>query len=332
MKLHFRTRDIGVENDYPAIGWMPSLPSGAEKLWRKCGPLGAAEYPQIVVAGDGKKWRMYLEGLDSGRTDSPAGVGGRVIRMSLYLEGDKTEAGQIVATLADFIVNFLVDGEQDWFKSAFSDLIKPGDPFNWRRNGTAAQLTAAEAILARLIQHPPQTINAVEMSPGWATGKTKAGAEKFAKICLAILEGRLKGTALSLSSMTLNDLPKARSIDSSILAVMSSRPDERERSFPIPVERESPRPPVKRPGCTPPSGPAETGSPEVDPTHSKLKAFFLAAVALSVTLLVALFIRSCVNGKERPPQTNANDVIIQTNVNTDEFQGKIPGTADAPKR
>ena len=147
MELFFKTRDLGPKCDYPAIGWMPMLHDSDQLPWIRFKDFGSVEHPQIVVSGDGDRWSIYLESLDSGRTDAPSGVGGRIIRMSLYVTGGKEDGCKIVGLVARYVRDVLRDGHEAALRDVFADCVKPGDPFHWKQDGETAQKAAASIII-----------------------------------------------------------------------------------------------------------------------------------------------------------------------------------------
>ena len=291
MDLYFRTRDIGSANDYPAIGWMPPLPTGADRLWRQVGPFGSAELPQMALSQRAGRWKLYLEGMDSGRTDSASGEGGRVIRMSLYLSGDVSEGAGVMRLVSSFVGETLtkmpVNGLD--LKRLFANCVKPGDPSGWKKAGLQEQQQAAKVLLAELSGRPDPDVR-LNMECGWCGGVTQENVRNFLGSCLAALTGKVDGLVLSLPYLRMQDVPDVQRLLSgeSLVAVLST--DVRDKAESVIRIRSLPSSPSLAPGT------------HVEPKlGKKAKLFFVMALALALTVLL---MRSCSNTDEASTQKN----------------------------
>ena len=235
MELFFKTRDLGPKCDYPAIGWMPTLHDDDHLPWIRFKDFGSVEHPQIVVSGHGDRWSVYLESLDSGRTDSPSGVGGRVIRMSLYVTGGKEEGHKVSGLIARYVRDVLRDGREDTLKSVFAACIKPGDPFHWKQDGETVQKLAADRLLQCLIAATEnidsfRAGNTISGTGAWAAGMSHENAEIFIGVCRELLIGSRQGTAVALSKMQLSNVDWIMALSDSglpLIAVLSLSQDDR---------------------------------------------------------------------------------------------------------
>ena len=232
MKLYFATRDLGTMNDYPSIGWLPPLPDSLPKPDIDFGVLSMPEYPQIAVCGQEGKWHILLNSLDSGRTDSVSGEGGRKIRMSLSISGNAEEGGKAAAITDAFIYETLLKGNEAVFKDIFAGILQPGEVIRIKQEGQSVQEDAASLIMSKILEkispsenkEPENAANADEnaekiqeethkiLDYPWAGGISPENAAEFANTCRAILEGRLEGTAISLSNMSLEEIEYAEEL------------------------------------------------------------------------------------------------------------------------
>lgn len=234
MELFFKTRDLGPKCDYPAIGWMPMLHDSDQLPWIRFKDFGGVEHPQIVVSGDGDRWSIYLESLDSGRTDAPSGVGGRIIRMSLYVTGGKEDGCKIVGLVARYVRDVLRDGHEAALRDVFADCVKPGDPFHWKQDGENAQKAAADKLLKRLITvtenvNSPHADNAAFGAGAWSAGMSNDSAESFVAVCSELLAGSRRGTAVALSRMQLSNVDRMMVLPefgSPLIAILSLSQDD----------------------------------------------------------------------------------------------------------
>lgn len=293
MKLFFRTRDIGPANDYPAIGWMPPLPGGADRLWRRFGQFAGAEFPQMVLSQKHGNWELYLEGINSGRTDSATGVGGRIIRMSLYITGNTAEGQGILGLLSSFVFETLSGTPTgETLKNCFERLIKVGDPRRWKDGGQQIQNENAIRLLSGLKALVPPAIPEV-CETGWAAGRSEETLMRFLGACRALLEGRMEGCALSLPYCRIGDADEVQRILSGERLVALLSGDAAEQYSPvrnISMPKRSIVTPVKN----------DSGK------RAGIKAFFLAALAV---VIVGLLVKSCTGKKQ---ESMPKDTIEKT--------------------
>jgi len=235
MELFFKTRDLGPKCDYPAIGWMPTLHDDDHLPWIRFKDFGSVEHPQIVVSGHGDRWSVYLESLDSGRTDSPSGAGGRIIRMSLYVTGGKEDGCKIAGLVARYVRDVLRDGHEAALRDVFADCIKPGDPFHWKQDGETVQKVAADKLLQRLIA-ATENVNSSHADDtavgagAWTAGMSNGSVESFVAVCRELLAGSRRGTAVALSRMQLSDVNRMMALQESgspLIAVLSLSQNDR---------------------------------------------------------------------------------------------------------
>lgn len=291
MDLYFRTRDVGSANDYPAIGWMPPLPTGADRLWRQVGSFGSAELPQMVLSQHAGRWNLYLEGMDSGRTDSVSGEGGRVIRMSLCLSGDVSEGAGVMRLVSSFVGETLtklpVNGLD--LKRLFANCVKPGDPSGWKKGGLLEQQQAAKVLLAELSGRPDPDVS-LNIECGWCGGLTQENIRNFLGSCLAVLTGKVEGLVLSLPYLRMQDVPEIQRLlpGESFVAVLST--DARDKTEPVIHIR-----------SLSPSPSRGAGTHEEPKQKKQTKLFFIMALAL---VLAVLSMRSCSNTDELSTQKN----------------------------
>lgn len=235
MELFFKTRDLGPKCDYPAIGWMPTLHDDDHLPWIRFKDFGSVEHPQIVVSGHGDRWSVYLESLDSGRTDSPSGAGGRIIRMSLYVTGGEEDGCKIAGLVARYVRDVLRDGHEAALRDVFADCIKPGDPFHWKQGGETVQKVAADKLLQRLIAatenvDSPNAGNVMFETEAWVAGMSNESAECFIAVCRDLLVGSRQGTAVALSRMQLSNVVRMMAFQESgspLIAVLSLSQNDR---------------------------------------------------------------------------------------------------------
>ena len=229
MELFFKTRDLGPKCDYPAIGWMPTLHDANHLPWIRFKDFGSVEHPQIVVSGYGDRWSVYLESLDSGRTDSPSGAGGRIIRMSLYVTGGREDGRKIVGLVVRYVRDVLRDGHEAVLRDVFSNCIKPGDPFHWKQDGETMQKAVADKMLKRLIAATgnatsPHVDNVAFGTGTWTAGMYNESAECFIAVCRELLGGSRRGTAVALSRMRLSNVDRMMALPdcgSPLIAILS---------------------------------------------------------------------------------------------------------------
>lgn len=283
MEFHFRTRDIGADCDYPAIGWMPPLPAGADRLWRKFGNYGCAELPQMALSQKDGHWKLYLEGISSGRTDSASGQGGRVIRMSLYLSGSVAESRSVLGLLSAFLFETLSFSQSSHvLEKCFAELIKPGDPRKWKEGGETLQKEIAQSICRRLSGLSAPFLSE-SFDSGWAAGRNEVNLQRFLCCCRALLDGKASGCVVSLPYGRVSDVDELRKIstDEPLIAALSG--DEHEKDAP--------------PRKFAVSGNVGNGGPvpaKEKQSDSNLKPFFIIALILASTVL---FFKSCSSTK-----------------------------------
>lgn len=289
MELFFRTRDLGPVNDYPAIGWMPPLPAGADGLWRRFGSFTGAEFPQMVLSQKQGRWELYLEGINSGRTDSATGVGGRIIRMSLYLTGNTAEGDEILGLLSSFVFEVLSGAPPgETLKNCFERLIKVGDPRCWKDGGKQIQKENAIRILSGLKSLVPPAIPSL-YETGWAAGRTEANLMRFLSSCRALIEGKAEGCALSLPYCRIGDADEVQRILSGEKLVALISGDAADRDAPvrnISIPKSSGGAQVK-------NNPGRGGG---------MKPFFLVALVVAAACLL---IKSCTGTKKQVPMPKA---------------------------
>lgn len=283
MEFHFRTRDIGADCDYPAIGWMPPLPAGADRLWRKFGNYGCAELPQMALSQKDGHWKLYLEGISSGRTDSASGQGGRVIRMSLYLSGPVAEGGSVLGLLSAFLFETLSFSQSSHvLEKCFAELIKPGDPRKWKEGGETLQKEIAQSICRRLSGLYAPFLSE-SFDSGWAAGRNEVNLQRFLCCCQALLDGKASGCVVSLPYGRVSDVDELRKIsgDEPLIAALSG--DEHEKDAPTRKFAVS--------GNVGNGGPVPAKEKQSD---RNLKPFFIIALILASTVL---FFKSCSSTK-----------------------------------
>lgn len=252
MKLHFATRDIGTMNDYPSIGWLPPLPDSAPRPDIEYGVLSMPEYPQIAVCGNGGQWHILVNALSSGRTDSITGEGGRTIRMSLLISGNADEGHKAAAITDAFISETLLKGNEALFEDVFSAILKPGDVIRIKKEGNVPQEEAASLILEKILEKCASSEDKDQKNAGneqqsdensekiqeetpkflnypWAGGISTENAMEFANSCRAILDGRLDGTAIALSNLSINEIEYAEELTrtSPLVAALSVLPKDK---------------------------------------------------------------------------------------------------------
>lgn len=303
MELFFRTRDVGTANDYPAIGWMPPLPSGSDRLWKRFKDYANAEQPQLALAQRNGRWELYLEGLNSGRTDSATGQGGRTIRMSLYLSGTTAEAAEVTDLLPAFVfetIDASFGGKA--LQEKFARLIRPGDPRKWKDGGIAAQREAAAMLLGEFRGRAFPELPLVE-EVGWAGGRNRENLKKFVGSCRALLEGRVSGYALTFPYCRMADVSELAALldGEPLVAVLSG--DAGEAS--VPSRRIGAGP---RPKAVAPEPPDERG-------QGSKKSFFVIALVL---VLTGLLIKCCSTATKGSAHQATNSVNQASN----HVQGK----------
>lgn len=311
MEFHFRTRDIGADCDYPAIGWMPPLPAGADRLWRKFGNYGCAELPQMALSQKDGYWKLYLEGVNSGRTDSASGQGGRVIRMSLYLSGPVAEGGYVLGLLSAFLFETLSFSQSSHvLEKCFAELIKPGDPRKWRNGGETLQREIAQSICRRLsgLSAP---LAGQSSESGWTAGRNEANLQRFLGCCRALLDGKASGCVVSLPYGRISDVDELRKIsgDEPLIAALSG--DEHEKDAPIRKFA------VSENASNGGSVPAKEKQ-----SDRNLKPFFIIALILAATVI---FFKSCSSTKadsarKNSSSLNANNGILSSDSITNTVQ------------
>lgn len=236
MKLHFRTRDAGVGNDYPNIDWMPPLPPDADGLWRRFGNCQNQTYPQLVLSAKGGSWMLYLEGLDSGRNDALSGVGGRIIRNSFYMTGTNTEANDAFQILAAFVEDLkTVKQPQKTFLAASERTVKPGAARAAKNAGNSEQAKVADELLAAIRDEAATRMEGKdfpkESTAAVTTGLTDDGKANFLAVCLSLLRGGGDGCAVALAAARLNEKDRIEQMAKESLVAFLSL-DERDLEFP----------------------------------------------------------------------------------------------------
>lgn len=305
MKLCFRTRDVGTANDYPAIGWMPPLPSGADRLWRRFGSFGNAESPQMVVSQKGGQWQLYLEGIDSGRTDAATGQGGRTIRMSLYLTGTTAEGESVLGFLSAYVRGALAvrGGDMAALRDAFVKSIQPGDPRKWKDGGESVQSASAEAILKKLLEIRVSSV-AADTEGSWCGGRNPDNLEKFIGSCRSLLTGAASGAAVCLPYCRLSDLRELQGLLNGEPLVAALSGDSGEQMQP------ARKIPAAGLGGGAAFGPAAERPNVGGDGKKRPKTFFLIALALVSGVLL---IKCCSNTGKRPTQKVSKQYESGTN-------------------
>ena len=291
MELNFRTRDIGPLNDYPAIGWMPPLPEGADRLWRRFGSFGSAEFPQIVLFQKNGRWELYMEGMDSGRTDAATGQGGRVIRTSIYLEGNVSEGASILGLLSVFLSETLAGpGNGSRLRTLFAESIHAGEPRRWKDDGVQVQMSVAQELLAKFIALACVLPVPPAVETGWAAGRSDENIRKFFGSCRAVLCGEADGYAISLPYCRMADAGNISSmLDGERLVALLSG-DSAERAAPA----------IRLDHLRLPSH-AREGRIVSESGKDRLNFFFLVALILVVT---GLLVKCCSGSRSDTVQKN----------------------------
>lgn len=245
MKLSFRTRDAGVGNDYPNIGWLPGLPPGADRLWTRFGDCQSQEYPQFVLSSKNGAWTMYLEGLDSGRNDALSGVGGRVVRNSLCFTGTAADADAAFLVASVFVRDLTVEKTfpQKTFREASLKTVAPGEARGVKNGGEVAQAEKAEALLGAIVMEASASASSstpvVSSVMPVRSGLTAEGKEAFLSVCRALLSGTVPGCAVALATARLSEANRVESLAGERLLGFLSL-DERD----VPASSKSPAGPV----------------------------------------------------------------------------------------
>ena len=236
MKLCFKTRDAGVGNDYPNIDWMPPLPPNADRLWRRFGDCQNQTYPQLVLSAKGGSWVLYLEGLDSGRNDALSGVGGRIIRNSLYITGTSAEAGDAFQILSAYVEDLkTIKQPQKTFLAASERTVKPGAARAAKNAGDSEQEKVAGDLLSAIRDESAKRMAGKdfpkESTAAVTTGLTDDGKINFLAVCLSLLRGVRNGCAVALAAARLNEKDRIEQMAKESLVAFLSL-DERDLKSP----------------------------------------------------------------------------------------------------
>lgn len=243
MRAYLRTR--GTDRDYDFIGAGP-----AEYWWRayRDRDLTDPEKPVVLAESDGGRWRIYLQGVESGRTDNR----GTPIVYGMALEGDAgSDAALAYGTVKEWLT--AITTASLGLGEALDKTLGPVDPLL----ETGRREDGEDAVRAVFAPAEPVTGDGPARWLGDIAVETDRAA--FLEAVAGLLTGR-DGRAVVLTyAGTEADVAALAADAAGDLAVLVARPNREiaERRRPLgkarpvhrePVDRAEPRPtPLRRP-------------------------------------------------------------------------------------
>lgn len=190
------------------LGWVPSLPEGADSLWRQFGDLGGRGDPLVAVRSKGQRWEMFLGGIDSGTRDSFFWFWGRPVLVSIYLNGTSNEEDCATALLRQYVEEVLMRRRTNALKRALGGLVRSILPI--RDKDETSQISVAFVLLNRLLgstcrnivdrRQAPKVLPHVQITP-WNGILTEANAVRFVDTCRLLASGSANGSAVALACL-----------------------------------------------------------------------------------------------------------------------------------